>query len=151
MDDLVETVTAGHVAAVKIVLASVILALAFYQVLLMAVGYGKVRLPFLARASASVTHRAVGDTIVVLVVLVAVVCLAQYGIEDSVEEPAPGPDSRVTLHVVVGFALLGVLGLKLLVLHRWHRAGRFLPVLGLTALGLLSVIWLSSAGVFLAV
>ena len=149
MEDLVEAVTGGHVTAVKIVLTSVLLALAVYQAMLMAVGYGLVRLPFLSAASASVAHRAVGDAIVVLVLVVGAFCLGYYGIEDSVRDGAPGPDSRVTLHVVASFALVGVLGLKLVVLHAWRRAQRFLPLLGVSVLSLLFVTWLSSAGAFL--
>ena len=41
MEELVEDLARGNVTEVKIVLASVALALAGYQVLLMAVGYGK--------------------------------------------------------------------------------------------------------------
>lgn len=149
MEDLVEAVTGGHVTAVKLVLTSVLLALAVYQAMLMAVGYGLVRLPFLSAASASVAHRAVGDAIVVLVLVVGAFCLGYYGIEDSVRDGAPGPDSRVTLHVVASFALVGVLGLKLVVLHAWRRAQRFLPLLGVSVLSLLFVTWLSSAGAFL--
>lgn len=149
MEDLIEVATAGHVTAVKIVLTSVMLALAAYQALLMAVGYGKVRPPFLAPMSASVAHRAVGDAIVVLVIVVGAFCLGYYGIEDSVREGAPGPDARVTLHVAASFALVGVLALKLMVLHRWQRAGRFLPLLGLSVLSLFFLTWLSSAGAFL--
>lgn len=149
MEDLVEVVTGGHVTAVKIVVTSVMLALATYQALLMAVGYGKVRPPFLTPGNASVAHRAVGDAIVVLVLVVGAFCLGVYGIEDSVQEGAPGPDSRVSLHVLASFALVGVLAVKLLVLHRWRAAQRFLPLLGLSVLFLFFVTWLSSAGAFL--
>lgn len=149
LDDVIEAVTGGHVTAVKIVLTSVVLALAVYQVLLMAVGYGKVRPPFLSAASASVAHRTVGDTILVLVLVIGAACLAYHGIEDSVRDGAPGPDGRVTLHVVAGFTLAGVLALKLVVLHWWRRAQRLLPLLGVALLSLLFVIWLSSAGAFL--
>jgi hypothetical protein len=149
VEDLIEAVTGGHTTAVKIVLTSTLLSLAVYQAMLMAVGYGKVRPPFLSTASASMAHRAVGDAIVVLVVVVSAFCLGYYGIEDSPRDGTPGPDSRVTLHVVAGFALLGVLALKLFVLHGWHRAHGLLPALGLTVLSLLFIIWLSSAGAFL--
>jgi hypothetical protein len=149
VEDLVEVITGGHVTAVKIVLTSVLLALAVYQAMLMAVGYGLVRTPFLTATSASAAHRAVGDAIVVLVVVVGAFCLAYYGIEDSVRDGTPGPDSRATLHVVASFALVGVLALKLVVLHFWHRAQRLLPLLGLGVLSLLFVTWLSSAGAFL--
>lgn len=75
MEDLVETVTRGNVTEVKVILASVCLALAVYQLVLIAVGYGKVRPPFLDAPGASSAHRALGDTIVVLLVVVAVMCI----------------------------------------------------------------------------
>jgi hypothetical protein len=149
VEELIEAVPGGQVTAVKIVLTSVVLALAVYQAMLMAVGYGRVRPPFLSATSASVAHRAVGDAIFVLVLVVGAACLGYYGIEDSPRDGAPGPEARVTLHVVASFALLAVLALKLVVLHLWHRAARFVPLLGLAVLSLLFVTWLSSAGAFL--
>lgn len=150
MEDLLEQVTGGHVTAVKIVLASAMMALAVYQVLLMAVVYGKLRLPFLRPEGASAAHRAVGDTIVALVVVVGLACLAVYGVEDSVREGTPGPDARASWHVAASFALAAVLGLKLLVLHRWRRLSGFLPLLGVSVLTLFFATWLTSAGAFLA-
>ena len=50
MEDLVEDLTRGNVTEVKVVLASVVAALAVYQVVLMSVGYGKLRPPFLGAA-----------------------------------------------------------------------------------------------------
>lgn len=150
METIVGGLAGGHATAVKIVLTSVVTALAAYQALLMAVGYAKLRPPFLTAQNASVAHRAVGDAIVALVVLVGAMCLAYYGIEDSVREGTPGPDDRAAWHVAVSFALVGVLALKLLVLHRWHRLSRFLPLLGITVLTLFVMTWLTSAGAFLA-
>ena len=69
LEDLIETLTPGNATEVKVLLASVALALAVYQLFLIAVGYGKLRPPFLAAAPASSAHRAVGDTIAVLLVL----------------------------------------------------------------------------------
>jgi hypothetical protein len=43
MEDLIETLTRGHPTEVKVVLASVALALAAYQLVLIAVRYGKLR------------------------------------------------------------------------------------------------------------
>lgn len=149
MEDLVGAVAGGQLTAVKIVLTSVLLALAAYQVMLIAVGYAVVRPPFLSSASASVAHRMVGDAILVLVLVVGAACLGYYGIEDSVRDGAPGPEGRVSLHVGASFALVGVLGLKLFVLHVWRRGSRFLPLLGVGVLSLLFVTWLSSAGAFL--
>ena len=75
MEDLIAEITRGNVAEIQIVLASIVATLALYQVTLMAVGYGKLRLPFLAPAPASVAHRAIGHVITPLAVVVAVMCL----------------------------------------------------------------------------
>ena len=73
MEDLIENLTRGNVTEVKVVLASVVLALAAYQLVLAAVSYGKVRPRFLESGPATWAHRVSGDTILVLAVLVAVV------------------------------------------------------------------------------
>ena len=139
MEDLFESLTRGNVAEVKIVLASIVAALAVYQLALIAVGYGKVRLPFLAARPAALSHRAVGDALVVLAVLVALMCLSAYGFEEG------------GVHAVAGVAVLAVLAVKIGVV-RWGgaRAGRLLPVLGLTVFALFMLTWATSAGDFLA-
>lgn len=149
MEDVVASVAGGNVTAVKIVLTSVVTALAAYQVLLMAVGYGWVRVPFLAPASASTAHRAVGGAIVVLTVVVGAACLAVHGFEDSVRDGAPGPEARAAWHGVVSVVLVALLTTKLLVLHRWRRFDRALPALGVGVLTLFVATWLTSAGAFL--
>ena len=83
MEDLIENVARGNVTEVKVVLATVIVALALYQLLLAAVAYGWVRLPFLESATASWTHRASGDAILILTVLVATACIAYYGFDEG--------------------------------------------------------------------
>ena len=139
MEDVVETLTRGNPTEVKVLLASVALALGVYQVFLISVGYAKVRLPFLASQPASRTHRAVGDTIVVLLVVVSVMCLGVYGFDDE-----------GVSHGIVGLVLVAVLALKVSVVRRGLGLGRFLPLLGLGVLGLLLTTWLLSAGDFLA-
>lgn len=145
MEDLVETLTRDNVSEVKVVLASIVTALAVYQVLLMIVGYGKVRLPFLKPGSASFAHRASGDTIVLITLLVALMCISYFGWDDS----SHSDDESSTLHAVAGVLLLGVLGLKIVVIRWWHRMGRFLPVLGVTVLVLFMITWFGSAGSYL--
>jgi hypothetical protein len=139
VEDLIETLTRGNATEVKVVLASVALALAVYQLALIAVGYGKLRPPFLAARPATATHRAVGDTIVVLLVVTAVMCVGYFGFEDD-----------AALHAVAAISLLTVLSLKIMVLRRWHSLGRFLPALGISVWLLLALTWLTSAGDFLA-
>jgi hypothetical protein len=55
VEDLVESITRGNPTEVKVVLASVVLALACYQLVLIAVGYGKVRTGWLAFCRCSVS------------------------------------------------------------------------------------------------
>jgi hypothetical protein len=96
VEDLIEDLTRGNVTEVKVVLASVVLGLAVYQLLLAAVAYGWLRVPFLERGLASWTHRASGDTILVLTVVIAIMCIGYSGFEDA------------GAHAVVATILLGL-------------------------------------------
>jgi len=138
VEDLVESLTRGNVTEVKVILASVALALACYQLVLIAVGYGKVRPRILEPGPASRAHRAVGDTIAVLLVVVALMCVSYFGIEDD-----------AAVHAVAASALLVVLAVKIAIIRRWHGLGRFLPALGISVFFLLALTWLTSAGDFL--
>jgi hypothetical protein len=131
-------VVRGNPTEVKVVLASVATALAIYQVILAAVFYRKLRPAYLDAAPAAWTHRASGDTIAVLLIVVAIMCLSYFELEDS------------AFHAVTGFLLLLVLAVKVVVIRWWHAAGRFLPVLGITVFVLLAATWASTAGAFLA-
>jgi uncharacterized membrane protein YidH (DUF202 family) len=146
MEDLVDQLTRGNVPQVKTALASVVVALAIYQVCLMAVGYGRVRTRLLKPRAAAFAHRAVGDTIVVITLGVAFMCLTYFGVE---EHAADDEDARAALHVVAASLLLGVLALKIVVLRWWHRMDRYLPALGLTVFTLFAITWWSSAGDYL--
>lgn len=149
MEDLVEGLANGNVTEVKVVLASIVATLAVYQVFLMAVGYGKLRLPFLSASPASFTHRTVGDTIVVVTLLVAFMCVAYFGVEDGVEDASSGEETRAALHIAAGSLLIAVLTLKVIVVRWWHRLSRYLPALGLTVFALFVLTWLTSAGDYL--
>jgi hypothetical protein len=141
VEDLIEGLTRGNVEQVKVVLASVIVALAGYQVTLMAVGYGKLRLPFLKPKAASFAHRTVGDTIAALALAVAVTCVAVSGFSGD-----GGDDVQAAVHAVAGSLVIIVLGLKIAVIRWLHGWGRFLPHLGLTVFALFLLTWFTSAG-----
>lgn len=134
MEEFVLGLTRGNVSEVKIVLATLVALLAAYQVALMAIGYGKVRLPFLKPLPASKAHRAIGDSIVAVTVTVAIMCIGYFGFED---------DS--VAHILLACALLAVLGFKILVVRRLHRLGHLLPALGITVFLLFWATWLSAA------
>ncbi len=139
MEELVERLARGNVTEVKVLITSVAAALAVYQLVLIAVAYGKARPRFLEPGPAAKSHRVSGDTIAVLLLVVAGMCAAYFGIEDD-----------AAFHAVTGAALLAVLALKVVVIRWWHAAGRFLPVLGITVFLLLAATWASTAGAFLA-
>lgn len=134
MEEFVLSLTRGNASEVKIVLATLVALLAAYQVALMAIGYGKVRLPFLGPVPASKAHRAIGDSIVAVTVTVALMCVGYFGFED---------DSAV--HILLACALLAVLGFKILVVRRLHSLGHLLPALGITVFLLFWATWLSAA------
>lgn len=139
MERLIEDLTRGNVTEVKVVLASVILALAVYQLALAAVSYGKVRLRFLESGPATWVHRATGDMILVLAVLVAIACIGFYGFEEG------------GAHAVFGCLVLVALALKVLAVRVGGSSSPLLPWIGAALFVLFTATWLTSAGDFLGV
>jgi hypothetical protein len=139
VEDLIESLTRGNVTEVKVVLASVILALAVYQLALAAVSYGKVRPRFLESGPATWVHRASGDTVLVLAVLVAVACISYYGFEEG------------GAHAFFGCLVLVALALKVLAVRFGGSSSPLLPWIGIALFALLAATWLTSAGDFLGV
>ena len=149
MEEFVDSLTRGNVSQVKTVLASVVAVLSAYQVFLMAVGYGKVNLPFLKSKAASFAHRAAGDMILVITLLVAFMCLVYFEVGDGIEYARNGEQTRAMIHVVAGSLLVATIVLKVVVVRWWHRMGRYLPILGVTVFALFMVTWFTSAGNYL--
>jgi hypothetical protein len=139
MEQLIDDLTRGNVTEVKVVLATLVLALAVYQVLLAAIVYGRLHPSFLSGAIASWMHRASGDTILVLTLVVATMCVSFYGFEDG------------GVHAVAACALLAVLAAKVVAVRFGGRLGRLLPLLGISLFASFAVVWLTSAGDFLGV
>jgi Family of unknown function (DUF6529) len=142
MEDLVDTLTRGNPLEVKTVLASVAFALAAYQLVLAAVGFRWVRPKVPEAEPAFRAHRASGDAILVLLVIVGAMCLSVAGEDHGGEDAA--------FHAVTGGLLFVVLALKVVVIRCWHAAGRFLPLLGASVFVLLALTWFGSAGEFLS-
>lgn len=139
MEGLIEDLTRGNVTEVKVVLASVILALAVYQLVLAAISYGKARPRFLESGPATWAHRATGDTILVLAVLVAIACISFYGWEEG------------GAHAIFGCLVLGALALKVLAVRVGGSSSPLLPWIGAALFVLFTATWLTSAGDFLGV
>ena len=140
MERLVEELTNGNVTEVKVVLATVVLALAVYQLLLASVAYGKLRTRLLESGLASWTHRASGDAALVLALAVAIACISVYGFEDE----SGG-------HTAFGIAVLAVLALKVAAVRIGGALSKLLPYLGVGLFAALGGAWLTSAGAFLGV
>ncbi len=140
MEDLVETLTRGNVAEVKVLLASIAMTLAVYQLVMAAVGYGRLRVGSLRSGVAFQAHRAVGDAVALVMLIVGLLCLSVYGFDHEAG----------AIHPIAGSALLAVLALKIAVVRRNFGLGRFLPVLGVSVFLLLAVTWTTSAGALLA-
>jgi hypothetical protein len=136
VEDFVENIARGNSGSVKSVLASVVLALAAYQLILAAIGYRK--LPIIDAQPAFFTHRASGHVIAILFVLVALACLAVFGFEDD-----------HVVHGVAGIGAVAVLALKVSLI-RSGRAGWALPYLGVTLFTLIAVTWLTVTPEFLS-
>lgn len=149
MEQLVDALTRGNVSQVKTVLATTVVVLSAYQVFLMAVGYGKLRLRFLKSPAASFTHRATGDMIVAITLLVAFMCLVYFEIGDGIDYARGDEQTRATIHVVAGSLLVAAIVLKVIVVRWWQRMARYLPALGLTVFALFMVTWFTSAGNYL--
>ena len=139
MEGLIEDLTRGNVTEVKVVLATVIVALAVYQLVLAGVSYGKVRSRFLEAGPATWAHRAAGDTIIVVAVLVAIACVGFYGWEEG------------GAHAIFGCLLLGALAAKVLAVRIGGSSSPLLPWIGIVLFGLFVATWWTSAGDFLGV
>lgn len=117
---------------VKVVLTSVVAVLALYQLTMAAIGYGRLRPRAPEPGVAFLAHRAVGDVVAALLVVVVGLCLAA------------GEDGGA--HAVVGAVLVALLALKIAVVRRGLGLGRFLPWLGVGVASLLWATWALSAG-----
>ena len=149
MEDLVQTISRGNIAQVKTVLTAIVTALAVYQVTMMAVGYGKLKVPFLKPRAAAFAHRSVGDVIVPITLLVAWMCYAYFGFGDGPEHAFDEEETRATIHAWAGALLIGVIALKIVVVRWWKSLDRFLPHLGITVFTLFIVTFVTSAGDYL--
>ena len=138
MEDLVESLARDNVTEVKVVLATVVLALAVYQLVLIAVGYQVIKLPFLEWGPATFSHRVLGDVIVALTAVVAVACLSVYGFDDD-----------GGTHAISGVALLVALALKIGAVRLSSSHSPALPGLGGVIFVLFVITWWTSAADYL--
>lgn len=129
-------VTDGHLLAWKVVVATIVFALAGLQVAMAARFWGVLNVSFLSGSTAVKVHRASGWTALVLGVLVGFSCL--------VGPAGPTSPTRVLLHSVFGAALFAALAVKFSVLKLVIGKDRLLPFLGSAVFLLFFAIWLTS-------
>lgn len=138
MEDLVESLARDNVTEVKVVLATVVMALAVYQLVLIAVGYKVIKVPFLGWGPATFSHRVLGDVIVVVTAVIAVACLSLYGFDDD-----------GGTHAISGAALLVALALKIGAVRTGSSHSPVLPGPGGVIFVLFVITWWTSAADYL--
>jgi hypothetical protein len=128
--------TGGQLLLWKVIAASVVFALAGFQVLLAARFYEASTVPPVSVGVASRTHRFNGRLTILLAVLVAFTCLT--GPAGPVSPP------RVLLHSVFGSLVFALLALKYTVLKVARGGDRLLPWIGGSLFLCFGAIWATS-------
>ncbi len=129
-------VTGGNLLLWKVILATIVFALAGLQVFMAARFWGVTQTPRISSGTAERIHRVNGRVALPLAVLVALTCLAG---------PAgPTTPTRVLLHSIFGTALFVVLAAKFTILRVLRRGDRWLPYLGGTLFLLFGGLWATS-------
>ncbi len=126
----------GDLLLLKVIVATIVFALAGLQVFMAARFWGKSEVPGIAQDLAAKIHRLNGRVALPLATLVALTCLAG---------PAgPTSPTRVLLHSLFGTALFAVLATKFTILRVLRRGDRFVPYLGATVFLLFGGLWATS-------
>jgi hypothetical protein len=142
------TTTLGFdtVIGMKVVVSTVIGALAVLQVIGALWIYGKLRIR--APSWLGMAHRASGTITLVLSMFVAYHCLWALGLESGTLHGEKVP-TRTVVHGVLGCAVVGAVVVKVVAVRSKRAPGWFLPVAGGLLFALLVVVVLTSAGWYL--
>ena len=127
----------GAVNRLKAQLATVMLALALYQLTLALWMYGKLPRAGAAPPPVPQLHRRGGATLLRVSLPVAAHCLLAYGVQLG--------DLRVAVHSLAGCFFYGAFAAKVLVVRSRRLPGWALPVAGGLLVSLIVVMWYSSA------
>ncbi|MGH9276894.1 MAG: DUF6529 family protein [Acidimicrobiales bacterium] len=128
--------TGGRLLAWKVVLTTVVFALAGLQVVVAARFWGVTGFPPVSTATAARVHRVNGLIAVTLALVVGFSCL--------VGPAGPTSPTRVLLHSVFGSLLFAILAVKFALLKLWKSGQRFLPVVGVSLFLTFGAIWATS-------
>ncbi|MPY95379.1 MAG: hypothetical protein GEV08_20690 [Acidimicrobiia bacterium] len=135
--------TGGELLLWKVVLSTVVFALAGLQVAMAARFWGVTGFPGLNPDVAASVHRWSGRATIVLAMLVALACLAGPA-------GATSP-TRVVLHTVFGSLVFAALVAKFLVLKVVPSAARLLPAAGIGLFLSFAAVWATSVADYVSV
>ena len=133
---ILNRITGGHLLAWKVVLATIVFALAGLQVAMAARFWGVTAFPPMSAAAAARVHRINGRIVVTLAVLVGFSCL--------VGPAGPTSPTRVLLHSIFGSLLFALLAAKFAVLKVLRSKQNLLPLLGVALFLTFGAVWLTS-------
>jgi plastocyanin len=129
--------TLDDVIAVKVVVATFVLAFAILQVASMSVVYGWVPFPEQHKERTAVFHRWEGRASVFIAAVITVLCILDPGPQTS---PA-----RPQLHTIFGIAVVLLIIAKVFVIYAVPKRMALVPVLGVLVAASFGVIWYTSS------
>ena len=135
-------ITGGQLLLWKVVITTIVFALAGLQVAMAARFWGRPFLVSLSPGTAVRVHRMSGRLALTLGVLVALTCI--------VGPAGPLSPTRVALHSVFGILVFTVLAAKFLVLKVLRTGGNLLPFIGSALFLAFGAIWATTVADYVA-
>ncbi|TMK82223.1 MAG: hypothetical protein E6G57_17550 [Actinobacteria bacterium] len=135
-------ITGGHLLLWKVMVTSVVFALAGLQVAMAARFWGRPFLVALSPGTAVRVHRVSGRLALTLGVLVALTCI--------VGPAGPLSPTRVALHSIFGILVFTVLAVKFLLLKVLRQGDSVLPLIGSLLFLAFGAIWATSVADYVA-
>jgi hypothetical protein len=135
-------VTGGQLLLWKVVVTSIVFALAGLQVAMAARFWGRPFLVSLSPGAAVRVHRMSGRLALTLGVLVALTCI--------VGPAGPLTPTRVALHSILGVLVFAVLTAKFLVLKVLRQGDNILPLIGSVLFLTFGAIWATTVADYVA-
>jgi hypothetical protein len=142
MIKILNDATGGHLLLWKVVLTSIVLALAGLQVAAAARFWGRPSLLAVSPGTAVRIHRTSGRLALTLGVIVALTCI--------VGPAGPLSPTRVALHSIFGILVFVILTAKFLVLKVLRTGGDALPFIGSALFLAFGAIWATSVADYVA-
>jgi len=133
MINFLNDITGGHLLLWKVILTSIVFALAGLQVVMAANFWGRPVLASLGPGTAVRVHRMSGRIALTLGVLVALTCI--------VGPAGPLSPTRVALHSLFGILVFVVLTVKFLLIKVLRQGDSVLPLIGSLLFLTFGVIW----------